>query len=149
MRLLDSTKIEYEYREFTVEGDNYAGIGVAEKFGMSADEVFKTLVTHGDKNGINVFCVPINCELDLKKAAKASQNKKIEMISVNDILSITGYIRGGRSPVGMKKKYPTFIDETAILFDKIGVSAGARGCEIVINPEELRRFIDGVFVDLT
>ncbi len=149
MRLLDVAQIEYQTREYSVTDDNYFGVQVAQNFGMSADEVFKTLVTTGDKNGYNIFCIPINCELNLKKAAMISGNKKIEMIPMKDILSVTGYIRGGCSPIGMKKKFPTFIDETAILFENIGVSAGARGCEIILDPETLCNFVHGVFCDIT
>ncbi len=149
MRMLDAAKIEYQTREFEVSEDNYCGVQVAKHFNMCADEVFKTLVTKGDKSGINVFCIPINTELNLKKAAISSNNKKIEMLPMKNILSVTGYIRGGCSPIGMKKKFPTFIDETAILFDNIGVSAGARGCEIIINPDKLCEFVQGTFCDLT
>ncbi len=149
MRLLDLSNIKYAVKEYEVKKDEILGAQVAEKFGMSADEVFKTLVAKGDKNGINVFCVPVSCELDLKKAANASGNKKIEMIAVKDILSVSGYVRGGCSPIGMKKKYPTYIDETALLFDEIGVSAGAKGCEIVIAGRTLCDFIGAVFSDLT
>ncbi len=149
MRLLDQAKIVYQAKEYEVDETNYFGVQVAEKFDMSPDEVFKTLVTKGDKNGINVFCIPINCELNLKKAAIVSGNKKIEMLLMKDLLRVTGYIRGGCSPIGMKKKYPTFIDETAILFDQIGVSAGARGCEVILNGEALCAFVKGQLCDLT
>ena len=115
---------------------------------MPEEQVFKTLVTRGEKTGIHVFCIPVCFELDLKKAAKAVGDKKIEMIPVKDLLSLTGYIRGGCSPVGMKKKYPTFMDETAQLYDEIAVSAGARGHQMLLNPEELARLVAAKFVDL-
>ncbi len=149
MRLLDKAKIQYRTKEFEVIGDNYFGVQVAENFNMAADQVIKTLVTTGDKNGINIFCIPINCELNLKKAAVVSKNKKIEMVKTKEILSLTGYIRGGCSPIGMKKNYPTFIDEITLLFDSIGVSAGARGCEIIINPVDLATYINAEFHSLT
>ncbi len=149
MRLLDLSKIKYSTKEYKVNNDELLGAQVAAKFGMSADEVFKTLVAKGDKNGINVFCIPVNRELNFKKAAAASGNKKIEMLAVKDILSVTGYVRGGCSPIGMKKKYPTYIDESALLFDEIGVSAGAKGCEIIISSETLCGFIGACFFDLT
>lgn len=149
MRLLDLAQIPYHVRTFTVEGDNFHGIQVAVQFEMDPDTVYKTLVTQGDKTGVTVFCIPINCELNLKKAALASGNKKIEMLAMKDILPTTGYIRGGCSPIGMKKKYPTYFDETATLFDEIGVSAGARGCEVILHPETLAAFVSGKFVDLT
>ena len=115
---------------------------------MPAETVFKTLVTRGDKNGVNIFCIPVDCELDLKKAASASGNKKIEMIHVRELLGLTGYIRGGCSPIGMKKKYPTYIDETAFLFDEIAVSAGQRGCQIIISPISLISYVKAAERDL-
>ncbi len=148
MRLLDSAKISYRTHEYEFDNDNFSTDTIAEQTGMAEDEIFKTLVTKGDKTGINIFCIPINSELDLKKAAIVSKNKKIEMILMKDLLSLTGYMRGCCSPIGMKKKYPTFIDETAILFDEIAISGGAKGLEIIINPEELSNFIDAIFTDL-
>ncbi len=149
MRLLDQANISYKIKSYPVNDTYFSGIYSAEKFEMSPDEVFKTLVTKGDKNGINVFCIPVSQELDLKKAATISKNKKIEMISVKDMLPITGYVRGACSPIGMKKAFPTFLDETAILFDEIGISAGAKGTEIIINAELLCEFIGATFHDLT
>ena len=96
-----------------------------------------------------VFCIPVTMELDLKKAAKAAGDKKIEMTHVKELLGLTGYIRGGCSPVGMKKKYPTWIDETAMLYDEIAVSAGVRGAQIIINPEALKTFTEAVYADVT
>ncbi|WP_249030061.1 Cys-tRNA(Pro) deacylase [Tannockella kyphosi] len=149
MRLLDAAKISYTTREYVVAEDNYFGVQVAKNFKMSADQVFKTLVTKGDKNGYNIFCIPINCELDLKKAAIVSKNKKIEMILMKDLLQVTGYIRGGCSPIGMKKKFPTYIDETAMIFEEIGISAGVRGCEIVLSGYELCAYLEATFHDLS
>ena len=149
MRILDTAGIEYGTKEYEYDENNLSGSHVAREIGMNPDQVFKTLVARGDKNGINVFCIPVDCELDLKKSAQVSGNKKVEMIHVKEILGITGYIRGGCSPIGMKKKYPTYIDETTILFDEIVVSAGIRGQQIIINPEKLIDFISAKEADLT
>ena len=123
MRILDSAKISYTTYEYEPDENDLTGVHVAEQIGLDPDYVFKTLVAKGDKTGLVVFCIPCNMELDLKKCARVSGNKKIELLPVKELLSNTGYIRGGCSPVGMKKQYPTFIDETCILFDKITVSA--------------------------
>ncbi len=149
MRLFDQAKISYKTLEYEVDENDLSGEHVAKQIGYPTEQVFKTLVAKGEKKGILVFCLPVNAELNLKKAAAAVGDKKIEMIHVKDLLGLTGYIRGGCSPVGMKKKYPTFIDETAILFDEITVSAGVRGCQIIINPEQLREYINAAFFDLT
>lgn len=117
----------YQYDENNLDG-NYA----ANAIGLPAEQVFKTLVAKGPKTGINVFCIPVCCELDLKLAAKAAGDKSIEMLHVKDLLNATGYIRGGCSPVGMKKKYPTYIDETCLLYETIAVSAGERGHQMRI-----------------
>jgi len=149
MRLLDQAKIEYKSIEYQVDENNLAGEHVASQIGVPAEQVFKTLVAKGEKKGILVFCIPVNTELDLKKAASIIGDKKIEMVHVKDLLGLTGYIRGGCSPIGMKKKYPTYIDETAILYDFITVSAGVRGCQLMINTEKLIDFIDGKLCDIT
>ncbi len=149
LRLLETAGIETEVFEYTVDEDNLSGVHVAEVLGADPDCVFKTLVCRGDKNGINVFVIPVAAELDLKKCAVVSKNKRVEMIQVKELLGLTGYIRGGCSPVGMKKKYPTYFDETAIVFDKIYVSAGQRGMQVKVNPEELAAFVEGEFWNLT
>lgn len=149
MRLLDAAGIEYTPYEYSYSEDDLSGMHIVSQIGLPAEQVFKTLVTVGDKTGPAVFCIPVCDELDLKKAAKVSGNKKIEMLHVKDLLSKTGYIRGGCSPIGMKKKYPTFIDETAVLFDEITVSAGIRGCQLLINREKLAEYIEAVVCDLT
>lgn len=149
MRLLDAAKIGYTPYEYSYSEDDLSGMHIVSQIGLPAEQVFKTLVTVGDKTGPAVFCIPVCDELDLKKAAKVSGNKKIEMLHVKDLLSKTGYIRGGCSPIGMKKKYPTFIDETSILFDEITVSAGIRGCQLLINREKLAEYIEAVVCDLT
>ncbi len=115
---------------------------------MPAEQVFKTLVARGDRTGTNVFCIPVCCELDLKKAARAANDKNMEMVPLKDLLCLTGYIRGGCSPIGMKKKYPTFFDETAILWDEIAVSAGSRGHQMILPPDDLIRLSDAKLVDL-
>lgn len=149
MRHLDSAGIAYEMGEYEVDESDLSGVHAAEMLGVSEDEVFKTLVTRNDDNNLFVFVIPSGAELDLKKAAQVSGNKKIEMIHVREIFDLTGYIRGGCSPIGMKKQYPTYIDETAVLFDKIYFSAGRRGLQIILPPETLADFIDAEFADLT
>ena len=149
MRQLDSAGIEYEFAEYNYDESDLSGEHVAEELGISQDQVFKTLVTRGDNNLLSVFVLPVSANLDLKKAAACSGNKRIEMIHVKEIMDLTGYIRGGCSPIGMKKQYPTYIDETAVLFDKIYFSAGKRGMQIIMNAEILAKFIDAKFADIT
>ena len=121
----------------------------AQLIGMPPEQVFKTLVARGDRNGIAVFCIPVAEELDLKRAAAVSGNKSLQMVHVRELLALTGYIRGGCSPVGMKKQYPTYVDETCILFDRIAVSAGRRGLQLFISPDALCRFLGAQQVRLT
>lgn len=135
-----------EFYEFDEQDLN--GMHAAEAIGKPAEEVFKTLVARGERTGINVFCIPVCCELDLKKAAKAAGDKNMELIPVKELLNLTGYIRGGCSPVGMKKKYPTFFDETCILYDEIAVSAGARGHQMLVPPEALADLVGAKLVDI-
>ena len=149
MRLLDAAKIEYKTAQYKYDENDLSGLKAAAALGFEAKRLFKTLVARGDKNGIGVFCIPVDRELDLKKAAIVSKNKKVEMVHVKELLSLTGYIRGGCSPIGMKKKYPTYIDSSAEEFDNIGVSAGARGVQIIINPKDLALYTAAVFCDLT
>ena len=124
--ILEANNIPYTTVTYEIHETDLSGITVANKIGIEAERVFKTLVTRGDTNSINVFCIPVTEELDLKKAAVASGNKKVEMIKEKELLLLTGYIKGGCSPIGMKKKYPTYIDETVQLFEEISVSAGMR-----------------------
>ena len=133
----------YEFDENDLNG-NHAAAAI----GFSPEQVFKTLVARGTKRGIMVFCIPVCCELDLKKAAKVANDKSIEMLPVKELLQTTGYIRGGCSPVGMKKKYPTYMDEVCLLFDEIAVSAGERGHQMIVPPEELVRLVDAKLVDI-
>ncbi|HIU01810.1 MAG TPA: Cys-tRNA(Pro) deacylase [Candidatus Onthocola gallistercoris] len=149
MRLLDQAGIAYRTKTYEYDEEHLGGAHVASQVDFPADQIFKTLVTRGDKKGILVFCIPITMELDLKKAAKAAGDKKIEMIHVKEILGLTGYIRGGCSPVGMKKHYPTYFDETALLYDEIAVSAGTRGCQMILDPEELIRYTGAQWADVT
>jgi Cys-tRNA(Pro)/Cys-tRNA(Cys) deacylase len=149
MRQLDAAGIEYEMGEYDYDESDLSGVHAAAALGVSEDEVFKTLVTCNENKLLFVFVIPSGASLDLKKAAAVSGNKRIEMIHVKEIFDLTGYIRGGCSPIGMKKKYPTFIDETAVLFDKIYFSAGKRGVQIILPPETLAEFVDAPFADLT
>lgn len=133
----------YEFDENDLNGNH-----AANAIGFPPEQVFKTLVARGIKNGIMVFCIPVCCELDLKKAAKAAGDKSIEMLPVKELLGATGYIRGGCSPVGMKKKYPVFFDEVCLLFDEIAVSAGERGHQMILPPQDLIRLVDAKLVDI-
>jgi Cys-tRNA(Pro)/Cys-tRNA(Cys) deacylase len=148
MRLLDAGKVSYRAVEYEYDENDLGGEHVAAVTGMNPDQVFKTLVARGEKQGILVFCIPVSCTLDLKKAAQAAGDKKVEMTHMKELLGLTGYIRGGCSPVGMKKKYPTFIDETAVLYNEIAVSGGARGLQMVLNPEDLMEYADITAADL-
>ena len=130
MRLLDAAGIRYRTAEYEYDESDLSGKHAAE-------QVFKTLVARGDKTGPVVFCIPVLDELDLRRAASVSGNKKVELIHLKELLPLTGYLRGGCSPIGMKKKFPTYIDETCILFDEIAVSAGARGKQIILAPDDL------------
>ena len=146
VRLIQQAKIPCRECFYEFDEKDLNGRHAAHAIGMPEEQVFKTLVVRGEKTGINVFCIPVCCELDLKKAAKAAGDKNMELAAVKDLLPLTGYIRGGCSPVGMKKRYPTFFDETCMLWDEIAVSAGARGHQVVISPAAL---VDLIHADLT
>lgn len=148
VRLVEQAKIPCREGFYEYDEKDLNGMHAANAMGMPGEQVFKTLVARGEKTGINVFCIPVCCELDLKKAAKAAGDKNMELIPVKDLLGLTGYIRGGCSPIGMKKKYPTFLDETCILWEEIAVSAGARGHQIILNPEQLAALVDATLLDL-
>jgi Cys-tRNA(Pro)/Cys-tRNA(Cys) deacylase len=148
IRILEANKITHEIKTYVVDENELIGTSVAIKIGADEETVFKTLVTEGDKSGVIVFCVPVNAGLNLKKAAAVSGNKKVELLLTKNLLAVTGYIRGGCSPIGMKKKYPTFIDETAQLFDKIYFSAGIRGMQVGVHPDALQSITGSVFADL-
>ena len=149
MRLLDAAGIPYETREYSWDESDLSGTHAAEAIGLPPEQVFKTLVARGDKTGPLVFCIPVAENLELRKAAAASGNKRVEMLPLKELSGLTGYVRGGCSPIGMKKKFPTCIDETAILFDAIAVSAGMRGEQIVLSPAALAEYIGAEFADLT
>ena len=142
-RLLDRAGIRYNLIPYEFDENDLAAQQVAESLGQDIARVFKTLVLHGDKTGHIVCVVPGNCEVELKALAKVSGNKKVEMIAMKDLLQVTGYIRGGCSPVGMKKSFPTYFHSTAMDFDTIYVSAGVRGLQIEIAPGELVKFVRG------
>jgi len=144
-RILDAASIRYELREYEVDEDDLSAPRVAEKIGMPPEQVFKTLVARGDRSGVLMACIPANTELDLKTLAAASGNKKVELVAVKDVLPLTGYIRGGVSPIGGKKPYPFYLDETAILFEVISVSAGVRGCQLVLAPDDLARITEATY----
>lgn len=149
MRRLDSAKIKYEVKTYTVDENDLSGIHIADQIGLPYEQCFKTLVASGDKTGPIVFCIPVSKEINLKKAASVTGNKKIEMIHVKDLLALTGYIRGGVSPIGMKKSFPTFIDESCLSFEKITVSSGTRGAQLLLNVSELLRFTSASPVQIT
>ena len=148
MRILDSKKIEYNMISYDISDDNIDGISVATKIGRDVSEVYKTLVTQGTSKELYVYVIPVNENLDLKKAAKVAGEKKVEMIHVKDINKFTGYIRGGCSPIGMKKQYKTFINDTGKELENVIVSAGKIGYQIEINPFDLEKVIDCKFVDI-
>jgi Cys-tRNA(Pro)/Cys-tRNA(Cys) deacylase len=148
VRLLEANSIQHSALTYEVDEEDLSGITVAKKIGVEPEKVFKTLVTRGEKTGINVFCIPVTEELNLKKAASVCGDKKVEMIKEKELLPLTGYIKGGCSPIGMKKHYPTFIDETAKLFDEISISAGVRGIQIMIKPDDLAKILGNNFADL-
>ena len=148
MRQLDSAGIVYEMGEYEYDESDLSGVHAAEALGVSEDEVFKTLVTRGDDNNLFVFVIPSGATLDLKKAAKVSGNKKIDMIHVKEIFDFTGYIRGGCSPIGMKKQFRTFIHLTAEDFDTIYCSGGKIGFQIELPLSTLRKVIRVESADL-
>lgn len=139
-RLLDKAGITYELIPYEVDESNLAAEHVAEQLGQNIEQVFKTLVLRGDKNGLFVCVIPGNFEVDLKVAAKISGNKNCDLIPMKELLPNTGYIRGGCTPIGMKKPYPTFIHESALLYDHIFISAGLRGLQLKIAPQDLFDF---------
>lgn len=139
----DCKEAFYAYDEQDLNGNH-----AAQAIGYPPEQVFKTLVARGPKTGINVFCIPVCCSLDLKKAAAVAGDKSMEMIAVKELLSLTGYIRGGCSPVGMKRSYPTFLDETCQLFDEIAVSAGQRGHQMILPAEALITLTNAKIADI-
>ena len=148
VRLVEQAGIRCREAFYEFDENDLNGMHAAEALNMPPEQVFKTLVARGERTGINVFCIPVCCELDLKKAAKAAGDKNMELIAVKELLPLTGYIRGGCSPVGMKKKYPTFLDETSQLWEEIAVSAGARGHQLILDPEKLAALVNAHMVDI-
>ena len=148
IRIVESLNINHQVVSYDVDENDLSGETVALKIGADPESVFKTLGCKGDKTGHIVFCIPVTLELDLKKAAHSSGNKKVEMIKLKDLFPLTGYVRGGCSPIGMKKYFPTLIDETAQLFEQIYVSAGARGTQLLISPDDLLKITNGSYADL-
>lgn len=148
VRLVESAGFPCEEAYYEYDENDLNGNHAAEAMQMPPEQVFKTLVARGVKTGINVFCIPVCCELDLKLAAKAAGDKSIELIAVKELLSITGYIRGGCSPIGMKKRFPTYIDETCQLYDRIAVSAGERGHQMIIPHEAILQLANAKFADI-
>ena len=148
VRVVEQAGIPCAERFYEYDESDLSGLSAAKKIGLPPEQVFKTLVARGEKTGINVFCIPVCCELDLKKAAKAAGDKNMELVAVKELLGLTGYIRGGCSPVGMKKQYPTFFDETCILWDEIAVSAGARGHQMILPPEPLAQLVGAKLADI-
>ncbi|AWK52008.1 Cys-tRNA(Pro) deacylase [Clostridium beijerinckii] len=148
MRILDSNKIEYATHSYENKDGKIDGIAVAHKINKDVNSVFKTLVTQGHSKEFYVFVIPVAQELDMKKASKVANEKNVELIHVKDINKITGYIRGGCSPLGMKKVFNTFIQEDALLFDTIVFSGGKIGAQIEMNPNDLKKVIECSFVDI-
>jgi Cys-tRNA(Pro)/Cys-tRNA(Cys) deacylase len=147
-RMLDQLKIDYELRAYEVIESELDAVSVARKINMPPEATFKTLVARGDKTGVILACVPGDAELDLKKLAAATGDKKVEMVAVKEIESLTGYIRGGVSPLGSKKKYPLYIDRSALDHERVSVSAGRRGLQMILAPEDLRRAANATIADL-
>lgn len=147
--MLDRAKIPYEVLSYEYDESDLSGVHAAQALSLNPAQVFKTLVTRGGKGGVFVFCIPVGAELDLKKAARCAGVKNIEMLHVRELQGLTGYIRGGCSPVGMKKQYPTFIDASANMFGEIYVSAGLRGQQLKVSPRELKEFIGAQFAEVT
>ena len=149
MRRLDAAKIPYTTLTYTVDESDLSGMHIAEELGFPPEKMFKTLVAKGDKTGPLVFCIPVAKELDLKRAAAITGNKRIEMVHVKDLLGLTGYIRGGCSPIGMKKTFPTYVDAAALAFEEITVSSGTRGAQLLLNRAALLQFIQAQTAELT
>lgn len=147
-RLLDAASIHYELAEYEVDENDLSATTLAKKLGQDVKQIFKTLVLRGDKSGVFVCVIPGNAEVDLKKAAKVSGNKSCAMVLQKELLGLTGYIRGGCSPLGLKKPYPAYIHETCQLFDEIYISAGQRGLQLKLNPKDLIRMTGAEVCDL-
>lgn len=148
MRILETAKIEYIAGEYEYDDNDISGLNVAKSLGFNPDMVFKTLVADGDKTGVIVLSVPVNKELDLKKVARESNNKKVTMIHVKDLLKIAGYIRGACSPIGMKKKFPTFVDKSIENVEKVSISAGQKGLQVILKTKDYTDFVNAKICDI-
>lgn len=148
-RILEEAGIGFELREYEVDPEDLSAETVAAKIGMPLEQVFKTLVVRGDRNGICLAVIPGNTELNLKALARMSGDRKVEMVALKEVQPLTGYIRGGVTALACKKAYPVYLDETAILFDVISVSAGMRGLQILLNPEDYIRAANATAGELT
>ncbi|MBQ5724796.1 MAG: Cys-tRNA(Pro) deacylase [Clostridia bacterium] len=149
MRLLAGAGIAYEVLTYEVDENDLSGVHIAEQIGLPLEMVFKTLVARGDRTGPLVFCIPVAEEIDLRAAASLTGNKKIEMVHVKDLLGLTGYIRGGCSPVGMKKKFPTYFDSSVARQTRMTVSAGVRGAQLLLDRAALVDYVEGTLLPLT
>ncbi|HKX29819.1 MAG TPA: Cys-tRNA(Pro) deacylase [Blastocatellia bacterium] len=147
-RILDQLNIVYELRAYEVREDELDAVTVARKVNMPPEATFKTLVARGDRTGVIMACVPGDAELDLKKLAAVTGNKKVELVAVKEIQSLTGYIRGGVSPLGSKRRYPLFLDQSAFDHQQISISAGQRGLQMILSPHDLQRAAQAAAVDL-
>jgi Cys-tRNA(Pro)/Cys-tRNA(Cys) deacylase len=148
-RILDSMEISYELREYTVDPDDLSAVHVADQVGMPVQRVFKTLVARGDKNGVLMACIPGDGELDLKAVSAASGNKRVEMVHLKEVFGLTGYIRGGCSPLGARKDYPVYLDKSAAQWDTIAISAGKRGEQLLLAPADLIRAVKATIVQIS
>lgn len=148
-RILDGLKIHYELQEYKVDEDDLSAENVAQKVGLPPEQVFKTLVVRGDKTGVLMACVPGSSEINLKALAAASTNKKVEMVPLKEVQNLTGYIRGGVSPLGAKKPYPVYVDSSIALWPVVAISAGVRGCQIIIAPADLVQAVHAQICEIT
>ena len=147
-RILDRLKISYELKEYPVDLDDLSAVNVAQKVGMPVAMVFKTLVVRGDKTGVLMACIPGNAELHLKQLAAVSGNKKVEMVHLREVLGLTGYVRGGCSPLGAKKEYPVYLDKSSEDCEVIAISAGIRGQQILLAPTDLVTAVKGTVASI-
>lgn len=150
MRMLDRAHISYEVATYEYDEDDLSGVHAAAQVTViTAEQCFKTLVARGEKQNLFVYCIPVAAELNLKAAAAVAGQKRVELIHVKELPALTGYLRGGCSPIGMKKPYPVYVDDSAEQYDRIGISGGHRGIQVILNPKELVQFVKGAFASLT
>ena len=148
VRIVEEARVTYRLAEYEVDESDLSAETVAAKIGLPNEQVFKTLALRGDKTGVLLALIPAGSELDVKAVAHASGNKHCELLALKEVQPVTGYIRGGVSPLGAKKRFPVFIDETAQLFDEISLSAGQRGLQLIMSPDDLVRLTDAVLAAL-